>query len=227
VNSTHLLRAVARARWFKIVGCLLVLSGVGLAVGPPLLSLWKALTKARPATSVRHLEPGDAAIDFTLPSLQGGPDVCLKDLLGRKPVVLVFGSLTCELFYARRAELERLYQEHKGRVEFLLVYIREAGHRIDGLEFLLPDGQEALYSTRQLPDDRHGDAVRKALGIARLNLPVVMATHDTRLMTSYAAFPWGLLVLDQSGRVALRVGLPPAEGTDVQAVASWLRSHGA
>ena len=41
-----------------------------------------------------HLQIGDAAPDFTLPTLHGGGTVTLSEQYRRQPVVLVFGSYT-------------------------------------------------------------------------------------------------------------------------------------
>ena len=41
-----------------------------------------------------HLAVGDAAPDFTLPALHGGPAVTLSQEYRHQPVVLVFGSYT-------------------------------------------------------------------------------------------------------------------------------------
>jgi hypothetical protein len=49
---------------------------------------------ARGERLVTSLKPGDAAPDFTLPTLKGDQKVRLSDSKGKKPVVLIFGSYT-------------------------------------------------------------------------------------------------------------------------------------
>ena len=52
-------------------------------------------------------------------------------------IVIVFGSLTCEIFCGHLTELNRLHRTYGKRAAFLFVSVTEAGHAIDGLEFLL------------------------------------------------------------------------------------------
>ena len=58
----------------------------------PLLAalLTPALTAQQPAVPKTHLKIGDAAPDFTLPSIPSGAPVKLSDFRGKKPVVLAF-----------------------------------------------------------------------------------------------------------------------------------------
>jgi hypothetical protein len=46
------------------------------------------------STRAGHLQVGDAAPDFALKTLDGSADVRLSSFLGKRPVVLIFGSYT-------------------------------------------------------------------------------------------------------------------------------------
>jgi hypothetical protein len=52
-----------------------------------------AVQAARTEQLLYPLEVGDAAIDFTLDSVEG-PEFSLSDNFGHRPTVLVFGSYT-------------------------------------------------------------------------------------------------------------------------------------
>jgi hypothetical protein len=49
---------------------------------------------AKGARPVDKLKAGDPAPDFTLPDLTGKKQVTLSSFRGKKPVVLIFGSIT-------------------------------------------------------------------------------------------------------------------------------------
>src|SRR5262249_17896908 len=55
----------------------------------------------------------------------------LSKLLGRKPIVLIFGNFTCGPFRSLYPAVEAVYERHKDKAEFLMVYVREA-HPTDG-----------------------------------------------------------------------------------------------
>src|SRR5438067_689550 len=49
----------------------------------------------------RKLEVGAPAPDFTLLTVRGGREIRLSDFRGRSPVVLAFGSFSCDTFCGR------------------------------------------------------------------------------------------------------------------------------
>jgi hypothetical protein len=107
-----------------------------------------------------------------------------------------------------------LYQDHKGRVEFLLVLIREAGHPVDRIAFL-----------RQAPlqGEAHWGSIRKALDILGLTLPAFKDSDDGEVEVAFDAWPKRLLVLDTEGRIALDAGHGLPRGWDFGAVDMCLR----
>src|SRR5262249_29057438 len=76
---------------------------------------------------------GDDAADFTLPDVQTGKPVHLKDLL-KRPLVLVFGSYDCTVFCAEANKVEELFQAYKDRMDFLFVQVAAPGHLVRPLE---------------------------------------------------------------------------------------------
>jgi hypothetical protein len=139
--------------------------------------------------------------DFTLPATTQGCEVSLAKLRAEgKPVVLVFGSLSCDIFHSYRSKLERIYRTHQDRANFLFVYVTEAGHRIEGYGFLLDRDDDGNLSLEKRRVD-----VSKANKLAHLTMPTVL-DFDRKAERDYEAYPLRLVVLDPQGRVALDLG---------------------
>src|SRR6185503_14742636 len=98
-----------------------------------------------------HLKVGNTAPEFTLPLASGSEEataiaerekrnakrttkqpterettVSLKTLRTKKPVVLIFGSITCPPFRRALDGIDDVYHDYRDQAEFLFVYIREA-----------------------------------------------------------------------------------------------------
>jgi hypothetical protein len=148
----------------------------------------------------RTLAVGSPAPAFTLPKVRGGGKVSLSSFRGR-PVVLVFGSFSCVVFYDRVAEIERLHRAYKDRAAFLFVNITEAGHRIPGLEFVIdpatPSGPDPLDDRRRRVD--------RALRQTNMTLPGVL-DFEQAVEAAYDAYPTRLVAVDADGKVALDIG---------------------
>jgi hypothetical protein len=164
-----------------------------------------------------QLPVGAPAPPFTLPALRGDRDWSLADFRGRRPVVLVFGSLSCDLFCKDVGKLERFYQRHRGGAAFLFVVVREAGHPVPGLHFLLEPGISA---------GRRRALVRKAARRVGLTMPAAMDGPDERVMNAYRAFPRRVVVVDRAGRIALDLGTGVEKpGWDFSPIERWLRRN--
>ena len=123
----------------------LTLSDLQEALRNPTLPPTEAKTPSGPSkeTLVRglfrqeigSLQPGPAlgekGPDFTLKTIDGKSEVVLSKLVGPKPVVLVFGNITCGPFRSQAGNVEKLYRLYKDRANFAMVYVREA-HPADG-----------------------------------------------------------------------------------------------
>src|SRR5262245_51796819 len=73
------------------------------------------------------LAVGQPAPDVTLPVLTGEGQVSLMALRGR-PVVLVFGSFTCDVFCRQFGQVRELADAYRDQVAFVFVYVTDAGH---------------------------------------------------------------------------------------------------
>lgn len=122
--------------------------------------------------------------------------------------------------------LRDLYEQHGSRVQFLMVYIREA-HPIDGWYL----GDHAIRQHQSM-EERRAVASQCELTL-RYGIPTLVDEMDDAVMTSYAAFPDRLHVVGRDGRMAYvggrgPVGFKPAELGDAieHELAKTSRSEG-
>jgi hypothetical protein len=146
---------------------------------------------------------GKPAPPLRLPTLSGDRTVELSRLRGRR-VVLVFGSFSCDLFCGHLERLGRLYTAHKGRAEFFFVSLREAGHEMPGLEFLVED------DGRVTPRQRR-ERTAKAIRLKGFPLPALFDVDD-KASDDYKAFPLRLVAVGAGGTVELDLGRDLADG---------------
>ncbi|EMI17677.1 type III iodothyronine deiodinase [Rhodopirellula maiorica SM1] len=169
------------------------------------------------------LQAGDRAPDFTLPRVGGEGTVKLSELYRDKPVVLVFGSISCSPFRQRVQQVEQLYQQHKDNANFLMVYIREA-HPDSKIQVKTAAGEEELQTfvqTNNLALRReHAATCERTLS---LSFPTVMDGVDNRVNAAYAGWPIRLVVIDTNGRI-LDPGAPGPQGFTPDKVATWLKT---
>ena len=90
---------------------------------------------------------GDSFPSFELVTTNGDRLVN-HDVFGDKPVLVIFGSMTCPMTASAAPSVQKLYEEFGDRVEFLMLYVREAhpGENFGQSETL----QEKLENARAL-----------------------------------------------------------------------------
>ena len=69
--------------------------------------------------------PGDAFPEFTLITTDGSC-VSNADVFVDKPVIFVFGSMTCPMTSSAAPSVQKLFDEFGDRVDFIMLYVREA-----------------------------------------------------------------------------------------------------
>jgi thiol-disulfide isomerase/thioredoxin len=69
--------------------------------------------------------PGDALPLFELVTT-GGDSLVNSDVFGDKPVLFIFGSMTCPNTASAAPSVQSLYEKFCDRVRFIMVYVREA-----------------------------------------------------------------------------------------------------
>jgi thiol-disulfide isomerase/thioredoxin len=153
-------------------------------------------------------EPGALAPDFDLQSPDGATRVKLSSFRGKKPVVLIFGCLTCGNYRTYSNTLEKLYQRQKDQVEFLRVYVREA-HPVDD-HGPTPTNAKAGILIRQPAslEERCTVAGRCAADL-HIQTPMVVDGLDNRVGQAYGGWPDRLYLIDREGRVVFQGGPGP------------------
>lgn len=69
--------------------------------------------------------PGDSVPPFEL-TTTGGDRLTNGDVFGDKPVLFIFGSLTCPMTASAAPSVQDLYEQFGDRVDFIMLYVREA-----------------------------------------------------------------------------------------------------
>jgi peroxiredoxin len=177
-----------------------------LMAGPLGAKLRRTLTpdKLRPV--------GSQAPEFTLADT-AGHRVSLSSFLGKRPVVLVFGSFGCTLFCNDLGGLRGLRDTYRDRVEFLFVYVSEAPHK---------DATPLPKASTALPPA--GDSIASRVARVRwyedetgANLTWLIDENGAAEAT-YDAWPRRLVVVGADGRIALDAGRGLSPPWDLQAV---------
>ncbi len=99
--------------------------------------------------------------------------------------------------------LRDLYAEYHDRVQFLVIYIREA-HPTDGWDI----GSENRIADPQTIEERRRVAAMCEASL-EYGIPTVVDEMDDAVMTAYAAWPERLYLVGTDGRVAYAGGLGP------------------
>lgn len=160
---------------------------------------------------IGSLQPGpaldEAAPDFTLKTTDGKSELTLSTLVGPKPVVLIFGNVTCGPFRGQGGNIEKLVRRYGDRANFAMVYVREA-HPSDGWAM---ESNDRVGVTLAQPTDYEARVKSAELCTSRLKLglPVLVDTIDDAVGARYSGMPGRFYVLDGKGRVAYKSGRGP------------------
>ena len=147
------------------------------------------------------------APDFTLKTLDGKETVRLSKLIGKKPVILVFGNFTCGPFRGLYPDVEAVYQRYKNRATFVLVYVREA-HPTDGWKM---DSNGRIGIAVKQPTT-YTERVEVCEQFRKKLAPGMVVTVDDitdPAGTAYSGMPARLYVIDAEGKVAFKSGRGP------------------
>jgi tetratricopeptide (TPR) repeat protein len=143
---------------------------------------------------------GSAAPDFALLLSSGDRPVRLSEFRGKRPVVLVLGSYTCPKFRSQAPVLNALYERYHDRVEFLLVYIREA-HGAGSWQSTINQREGIDLADPTTFEQKRGYA---ASCVRKLKIPYTAAVDplDNGAEKAYVAWPSRVYLVDRQGRVA-------------------------
>ena len=169
------------------------------------------------------LKIGDHVPDFTLDRYDKKGAVTLSDFEGKKPVVLVFGSITCQPFRQKVAQVSPIYQKYKDKAEFFMIYIREA--HPESVLTVEEDGKDVLKKFVQSNDF----STRVANAAACYNLldlpyPIVVDKEDNKVKEAWSGWPIRLMVVDTKGKLVFDGGRGPG-GFQPEKLRAWLQAN--
>jgi hypothetical protein len=150
---------------------------------------------------------GDLAPDSQLVALDGQTTFHIHEHIGKRPLVLVFGSFTCPPFRRNTGDIGKLYEDYKDRAEFLQVYIREA-HPLDEWQMTANHRDNVVYAQPQTRAQRiaiANDYIKRL----HVSLPFAVDDMDNRANLLYGAWPERIYIVDEAGRIVYRGGLGP------------------
>jgi hypothetical protein len=150
---------------------------------------------------------GELAPDFTLTTQNGKERITLSQYRGQKPVVLIFGSITCGMTRNRFETLEKLYRELVKEVAFLAVYIRET-HASDGMRTRYND-QAGIAIPQPREQSERSAVAQQCCSTLGISMPMLVDDMDDEISHVYSAIPNRLYLIDRDGRVAYQSGTGP------------------
>jgi thiol-disulfide isomerase/thioredoxin len=171
---------------------------------------------------------GQLAPDFTLPVEGGRERVSLSQHRGKRPVVLIFGNMTCGPFRSQMGTLESLSRRYGDRAAFMVVYVREA-HPTDG--WRMPSNDRAGIALAQPRESAERTAAATLCSrTLKMTMPLLTDELDNRVGHAYSGMPTRLYIIDREGRVAYKSGRGPfglKPGEMEQSLAMLLRDEAA
>jgi peroxiredoxin len=135
-------------------------------------------------------KPGEDFPDFELSTIDGGT-ISKADIIGQKPIMIIFGSYTCPMTASSSGPLKRIHQQFLNQVEFLTLYVREA-HPGDYYNQATTIDEKSKYAQ----DLKERDQIPWKIGVDDL---------DGSLHRQLGSLPNAVYILDSSGKVAYRV----------------------
>lgn len=169
------------------------------------------------------LKLGDPAPDFTLKRRDGEGVLKLSSFKDKKPVVLVFGSITCSPFRQKVMGVKPLFEQYKDKAEFMMIYIREA--HPESVIQVQEKGKNLLKKFEQT--DNYAQRLENAQycsSLLDLPFPIIVDGDDNKVKEAYAGWPIRLMVVDQKGKIAFDGGKGP-KGFEAAKLGNWLAEN--
>jgi len=98
--------------------------------------------------------------------------------------------------------LQELWEQNRDKVEFVVVYIREA-HPEDGWVVNMNREQDIRYMDPTTNDERYEVAAACALRL-KIRMPVVVDAVDDNIASAYGALPDRLYLVGRGGKIAFQ-----------------------
>lgn len=152
--------------------------------------------------------PDELAPDFELRTPSGPERIKLSSYQGKKPVVLVFGCLTCGNYRTYSEVIEAMYQQRKEEVEFLRVYVREA-HPSDTDSPTATNSKAGILVQQPKTLSERCQVAERCSTNLHLSTPMVVDDIDNHVGKLYGGWPDRLYLIDKQGKVVYQGGPGP------------------
>jgi hypothetical protein len=119
--------------------------------------------------------------------------------------------------------LHQLWEQHRDKVEFVVVYIREA-HPEDGWVVHQNRTEDIRYMDPTSNDERQEVAAACALRL-KIRMPVVVDDIDDNIASAYGALPDRLYLIGRGGKIAYQ-GEPGPWGFNPDGLAKAIEALG-
>lgn len=149
---------------------------------------------------------GEIAPTFALRALNN-ETIDLSSRIGVKPIVLVFGNFTCGPFRGQAGNIEKLYRRYSDRVDFLMIYVREA-HPLDGWRMESND-RAGIGLPQPKTDDERRSVAQTCQAALDFEMPFLVDTIDDAVGAVYSGMPSRLYLIDYAGKIAFKSGRGP------------------
>ena len=150
---------------------------------------------------------GETAPNFELTTQDGARTIRLKDWVGKKPIVLIFGNFTCGPFRRTYPDFDEIGQRYKDKANFFGVYVREA-HPDDG--WIMQSNAKVGVQLNQPRTIEERMAVAKTCATQlKYSMPLLVDTMDDTVGNLYSGMPARAYVIDADGKVTYQGGRGP------------------
>ncbi len=150
---------------------------------------------------------GEKAPHFDLSSHDGTRRIALNELVGEKPIVLVFGNFTCGPFRRNFPEVNDLVHRYKEQATFIGIYVREA-HPSDGWSMESNSKLGVQFAQPQSFDQKIAIA-KTCQSNLRYNMPLLVDDIEDSIGNAYSGMPSRLYVVGRTGIVTYKSGRGP------------------
>lgn len=176
-----------------------------------LVSFLPAASFVNPPDNFSGPAKGSQAPGFSLQTLDG-KSVRLSEFIGKKPVVLEFGSYTCPVFRGHHGRMEKLYAKYRDRVAFLMIYTTEAHPNKDpspytGKEWVTKPNKARGILYRQPTNEAERKKVASdARAELEITMPLLLDDMQDSTWNAYGRAPNSGYLIGMDGRIKLRQG---------------------